>query len=121
VRKDDVGVAKNYLTAEELGALNRIVNFYLEFAELQALGRKSMTMRGWISKLDEFLQISERPLLDHGGNVSAEDARAKAEAEYAKYRALLDAQPRAIDAALDQAAAALKKLPRPKKPKPPKS
>jgi hypothetical protein len=120
VRKDDVGVAKNYLTAEELGALNRIVNFYLEFAELQALGRKPMTMRGWIAKLDEFLQISERPLLDHGGTVSAEAARAKAEAEYAKYRTLLDSQPRAVDAALDQAAAALKKLPRPKKPKPPK-
>jgi hypothetical protein len=120
VRKDDAHVAKNYLTAEELGALNRIVNVYLEFAELQALGRKPMTMRAWIAKLDEFLQISERPLLDHGGKVSAEEARAKAEAEYVKYRALLDAQPHAVDAALDQAAAALKKLPRPKKPKPPK-
>ena len=121
VRKDDVGVAKNYLTAGELQVLNRIVNFYLEFAELQALQRRPMTMRDWIAKLDDFLKLSGRSLLDHAGAVSAEHARAKAEQEYARYRALLDAQPRPVDAALDQAAAELKKLPRPKKPKPPKS
>lgn len=51
-RKTDVAIAKNYLQAEEIEALNRIVTAYLEFAELQALGRKPMTMEGWIAKLE---------------------------------------------------------------------
>jgi hypothetical protein len=100
--------------------LNRIVNLYIEYAELQALERKPMTMRDWITKLDEFLKISGRKLLDHAGKVSADDARAKAELEYSRYRALLDAQPQRIDAEFEQTAKELKKLPRPKKPKPPK-
>jgi len=120
VRKEDAAVAKNYLTEDELQVLNRIVNLYIEYAELQALERKAMTMRDWIVKLDEFLKISGRKLLDHAGKISAEEARAKAELEYAKYRALLDASPRAVDADFEKAAKALKKLPRPKKPNPPK-
>jgi len=120
VRKEDAAVAKNYLTEDELQVLNRIVNLYIEYAELQALGRKAMTMRDWIVKLDEFLKISGRKLLDHAGKISAEEARAKAELEYAKYRALLDASPRAVDADFEKAAKAMKKLPRPKKPKSPK-
>ena len=91
VRKDDVGIAKNYLTEDELQVLNRIVNLYIEYAELQALERKPMTMRDWITKLDEFLKISGRKLLDHAGKISAESAKAKAELEYARYRKLLDA------------------------------
>ena len=51
-RKDEAAIAKNYLAPEELDVLNRIVNLYLEFAELQALNRKPMTMQGWITKLD---------------------------------------------------------------------
>lgn len=120
VRKDDVGIAKNYLTEDELQVLNRIVNLYIEYAELQALERKAMTMRDWITKLDEFLKISGRKLLDHSGKISAESAKAKAELEYARYRKLLDAQPQRIDAEFEKAAKELKKLPRPKKPKPPK-
>lgn len=120
VRKDDVAVAKNYLTEDELRVLNRIVNLYIEYAELQALERKPMTMQEWITKLDEFLKISGRELLDHAGTVSAQTAKTKAELEYARYRALLDAQPRRIDAEFEQAAKALKQLPRPKKTKPPK-
>ena len=119
VRKDDVGIAKNYLTAEELQVLNRIVNFYIEFAELQALERKPMTMNNWISKLDEFLKISGRELLDHAGKISAETARAKAEKEYVRYRSLQDAQPHPVDAHFEQAAKQLqnvaKKLPKRKK------
>ena len=118
VRKDDVAVAKNYLTADELQVLNRIVNLYLEFAELQALERKPMTMQDWIAKLDEFLKISGRKLLDHAGKISAESARAKAELEYTRYRMLLDAQSQRVDAEFEKAAKALKNLPRPKKPKP---
>ena len=120
MRKDDAAIAKNYLTEEELQVLNRIVNLYIEYAELQALERKPMTMRDWISKLDEFLKISGRKLLDHAGTISAEAAKAKAELEYVRYRALLDLQPRAVDAEFEKAAKALKKLPRPKKAKPPK-
>ena len=118
VRKGDVAVAKNYLSEEELQVLNRIVNFYIEFAELQALERKPMTMSNWITKLDEFLKISGRELLDHAGKISAETAKAKAEMEYARYRSLQDAQPRAVDAHFEQAAKqiqdAAKKLPKSK-------
>jgi len=119
VRKGDVSVAKNYLSEDELQVLNRIVSLYIEYAELQALERKPMTMQGWITKLDEFLTISGRDLLDHAGIVSAESARSKAELEYGRYRALLDAQPQPIDAEFEKAAKDLKSLPRPKKPKPP--
>ncbi len=116
VRKDDVGIAKNYLTENELQVLNRIVNLYIEYAELQALERKAMTMQDWITKLDEFLKISGRQLLDHTGKISAESARAKAELEYARYRALLDAQPQRVDLEFEKAAKELKKLPKPRKP-----
>ena len=117
VRKEDVSIAKNYLTEEELQVLNRIVNLYLEYAELQALERKAMTMRDWVTKLDEFLKAAGRKLLDHAGKVSADDAKSKAEQEYARYRALLDSQPRAVDAAFDAAVKELKKLPAPKRKK----
>jgi hypothetical protein len=118
VRKDDVTVAKNYLTENELQILNRIVSLYIEYAELQALDRKPMTMRDWVTKLDEFLKVSGRALLGNSGETSAEQAREKAEAEYARYKALLDAQPRAIDAEFEKAAKRIQK-PKPKpKPKP---
>ena len=116
VRKDDVSVAKNYLTEDELQVLNRIVNLYLEYAELQALDRKPMTMQNWITKLDEFLKISGRELLDHTGNISADVAKAKAEAQYVEYRTLLDARPRSVDAEFERVVNDLKKLPRQSKP-----
>jgi len=120
VRKGDVSVAKNYLSEDELQVLNRIVSLYIEYAELQALERKPMTMQGWIVKLDEFLTISGRDLLDHAGSVSSESAKRKAELEYGRYRALLDAQPQSIDLEFEKAAIDLKNLPRPKQPKPQK-
>ena len=120
IRKEDVSIAKNYLDAEELGTLNRIVNAYIEFAELRALQRKVMTMGDWITKLDEFLKLSEHELLDHAGKITAEQAKMKAELEYRRYRALTDLQPRAADLDFEKAVAVLKKLPKPKKAKPPK-
>lgn len=114
VRKSDVVIAKNYLNAEELDVLNRIVNAYLEFAELQAKARKPMTMSNWIAKLDDFLRLSERELLDHAGKISAEAAKTKAELEYDRFRKLEDAKPRAVDADFDAAVEKLKKLPRKK-------
>ncbi|HMN41359.1 MAG TPA: virulence RhuM family protein [Phycisphaerales bacterium] len=109
IRKDDAAIAKNYLSEEELNTLNRIVTAYIEFAELQALGRCPMTMRDWITKLDEFLALSGRDLLTHAGTITAEQAKAKAETEYDRYRSLFDAQPRPIDAAFEQAVKQLKR------------
>ena len=120
IRKGDVAIAKNYLDGEELGTLNRIVTAYIEFAELRALQRKVMTMRDWITKLDDFLKLSEHELLDHAGKVSAEQAKVKAELEYSRYGALLASQPRTVDLDFEQAAKGLKKLPAPKTPKRPK-
>ena len=62
-RKADAVIAKNYLAADELRTLNRIVMAYLEFAELRALDRRPMYMADWIGKLEEFLRISEREVL----------------------------------------------------------
>lgn len=109
IRKDDVSVAKNYLDEEELNALNRIVSAYIEFAELQALNRKPMTMRDWIAKLDDFLKLSGRDLLTHAGKISAENAKSKAELEFDAYRQQIDQQPRPIDTHFEQAAHQLAK------------
>ena len=116
IRKEDVSIAKNYLEENELGTLNRIVNAYIEFAELQALQRKVMYMRDWITKLDEFLKLSEHELLGHAGLITTEQAKAKAEMEYARYRALQDAQPRPVDADFNKAVNHLKSLPPKKSP-----
>jgi len=83
----DAKIAKNYLTENELNQLNLIVSLYLDFAELQATSGRLMKMKDWISKLDDFLKLSEKELLTHSGNVSADAAVQKAEAEFDKYRA----------------------------------
>jgi hypothetical protein len=121
IRKDDVFVAKNYLNEKELDALNRIVNAYLEFAELRALQRKVMTMSEWITKLDDFLRLSEHELLGHLGKISADQAKTKAELEYERYRVFVDSQPRLIDKDFEKAVSELKKLPKSKKAKSMKS
>ncbi len=84
-KKTDITAAKNYLNEEELDTLNRIVNMYLEFAELQAIRRKPMYMADWISKLDEFMKISEREILTHAGKVSHEIAMLKANEEFERF------------------------------------
>lgn len=110
VRKADVSIAKNYLDAEEIDALNRIVNAYLEFAELQAGSRRPMYMRDWIVKLDDFLKLSDRDILRHAGSVSAENARLKAEAEFARYRETQAALPQPVDRDFEAAVDDVKKL-----------
>ena len=115
VRKTDVTVAKNYLTADELDALNRIVTAYLEFAELQARNRRPMYMRDWIAKLDDFLRLSEREILTHAGRVSHEVALAKAEGEFEKFQVGQLAQPTEVEKQFEAMVKDLKKLP-PKKP-----
>lgn len=96
-RKSDTSIAKNYLTEDELDGLNRIVNLYLEFAELRARDRKATTMAEWITKLDQFLQISDRPILDHAGSITAEKAKLKAELEYQQFKKHQDTLPTRVE------------------------
>lgn len=84
-KKADTEFAKNYLAEKELDVLNRIVNMYIEFAELQAIQKRPMYMAEWIVKLDEFMKISGRDVLEHAGKVSHELAMLKAQDEYDKY------------------------------------
>lgn len=84
--KSDAEVAKNYLEQEELDTLNNIVSMYLDFAELQARNKRPMNMQDWLTKLDDFLRISDRELLAHAGIVSAEVAKLKADTEYEKFK-----------------------------------
>lgn len=86
ITKRDVGIAKNYLSENELKQLNLIVSMYLDFAELQAMNGRLMKMKDWIDKLDDFLKVSEKALLTHSGKISHESAVEKANTEYDKYR-----------------------------------
>jgi len=95
-----VGVAKNYLTGEELRALNNLVEQYLIFAESQAERRVAMTMRDWVAKLEGFLTLNDREILTHAGRVSADLAREHAEREFAAFRA---AEDRALESDFDRA------------------
>jgi len=83
--RHEAEIAKNYLSEEEVDMLNRIVNLYLDFAELQAKSHVPMYMKDWIQKLDDFLKLSGKELLNHAGSVSAEVARLKANEEYDKF------------------------------------
>jgi len=85
VRKQDVTIAKNYLSEKELLALNNLVEQYLIFAEGRAMRRIPMHMADWIKKLDAFLSVNEREILTHAGRISHEMAREMAEAEYEKF------------------------------------
>ena len=87
VTKEDVSVAKNYLTEKELQTLNLLVSQFLDFAELQALEEKTMTMTAWISALDTILSGNGRALLTSKGTVSHRQAVEKAEHEFEIYRA----------------------------------
>jgi hypothetical protein len=82
VRKQDVGIAKNYLKEDEIKDLNEIVTMYLDYAERQARQRKTVTMEQWADKLDAFLKFNEQELLTHAGKVKAEVARKIAEDRY---------------------------------------
>jgi hypothetical protein len=88
IRKADVSIAKNYLNEEELRALNNLAEQYLIFAEGQATRRIAMTMQDWISKLEGFLTLNDREILQGAGKVSAELAKAHAEQEFDKFRVL---------------------------------
>jgi hypothetical protein len=90
IRKSDVSIAKNYLTEEELRALNNLAEQYLIFAEGQAARRIAMTMQDWITKLEGFLTLNDREVLQDAGKVSAQIAKDHAEQEFIKFKAIDD-------------------------------
>jgi hypothetical protein len=85
IRKTDLSIAKNYLTYEEIEALNNLVEQYLVFAEGQAKRRIPMYMKDWITKLNGFLTLNDREILEHAGSISHELAKDKAEKEFEIY------------------------------------
>ena len=123
IRKADVTIAKNYLTEQEIGELNRIVSMYLDYAEDQAHRKRAMHMTDWIARLDAFLRFNERNILTHAGKVSHELAEEHAHAEFLKYdehrRALEAQQPTGdFDRLVDETKQVQAKLPPPKPEKP---
>ena len=91
IRKSDVVIAKNYLTEDELGMLERLVNAYLEFAENAALRHIPMTMEAWEKRLDKFVAIWDGPItIEQVENVTAAIAEEHAENEFEKYRIVQD-------------------------------
>lgn len=84
--KKETEIAKNYLNEKELDILNRMVTAYLEIAELQAMNRKPMYMKDWVSRLDDFLTMTGNDILSHAGKVSHQKALEKAHAEYEKFK-----------------------------------
>lgn len=86
IRKTDVIIAKNYLNEEELSALNNLVEQYLIFAQGQAQRRIPMYMSSWIEKLNGFLTLNDRQILNNAGSISHELAKENAEREYEKFK-----------------------------------
>lgn len=86
ITKADTHIAKNYLSEDELNILNLLVSRFLDYAELQAVSKKAMTMNDWKERLDMELKSVGREILPDNGKVSHEQAIKKADIEYAKYR-----------------------------------
>ena len=90
ILKEDVSIANNYLNKDELEALGRIVNSFLDLAEDMARRKIPMTMEDWAKRLDMFLEISSRNILTDAGAISAEIARQHAESEFEKFGIVQD-------------------------------
>ena len=90
IQKYDVSIAKNYLSKEELQALERIVTMYLDYAEYQASRHIPMTMQDWSQRLNRFLEFNEHEILHDTGRVTHEIAKDFAESEFEKYRIVQD-------------------------------
>lgn len=70
IRRSDVEVAKNYLTEQELDALNKIVTAYLDIAEVHALNKEPMYMKDWLETIDDYLKMTRRDILTSSGHIS---------------------------------------------------
>jgi len=90
IQKFDVGVAKNYLTEDEMAQLQRLVSAYLDLAESMALRKIPMTMNDWETRLNRFIAATDLEILQDAGKVTAEIAQAHAESEFEKYRIVQD-------------------------------
>jgi len=90
IQKFDVSVAKNYLSEGEMAQLQRLVSAYLDLAEDMALRNIPMTMADWEKRLNRFIEATDREVLQDAGKVTAEIAKAHAEAEFEKYRVIQD-------------------------------
>lgn len=90
IQKFDVVVAKNYLTEAEMAQLQRLVSAYLDLAEDMALRQIPMTMQDWETRLNRFIEATDREVLQDAGKVTTEIARAHAESEFEKYRIVQD-------------------------------
>ncbi|MCH7397952.1 virulence RhuM family protein [Belliella sp. DSM 107340] len=90
IQKFDVSVAKNYLSENEMQQLQRLVSAYLDIAEDMANRQIPMTMEDWESRLNKFIEATDREILQNAGKVTAEIAKAHAESEFEKYRIIQD-------------------------------
>ncbi len=90
IQNFDVSVAKNYLTGSEMAQLQRLVSAYLDIAEDMALREIPMTMQDWETRLNRFIEATDREILQDAGRVTAEIAKAHAESEFEKYRIIQD-------------------------------
>ena len=88
--KSDVSIAKNYLKENELQALGRLVNAYLDMAKDMAERHIPMTMEDWAKRIDKFLDATDREILQDAGHITAEYAKEYAESEFEKYRVIQD-------------------------------
>lgn len=88
--RSDVSVAKNYLKQNELQALGRLVNAYLDIAKDMAERHIPMTMEDWAKRIDKFLDATNRDILQDAGSITAEYAKQYAESEFEKYRVIQD-------------------------------
>lgn len=90
IQKFDVAIAKNYLTEHEMAQLERLVSAYLDVAESMALRKIPMTMQDWETRLNRFIEATDRDVLQDAGRVTAEIAKTHAESEFEKYRIVQD-------------------------------
>jgi hypothetical protein len=90
IQKFDVVVAKNYLTESEMAQLQRLVSAYLDLAEDMAMRQIPMTMQDWETRLNRFIEMTDRDILQDAGKVTAEIAKTYAESEFEKYRIIQD-------------------------------
>jgi hypothetical protein len=90
IQKFDVVVAKNYLTDDEMAQLQRLVSAYLDVAESMALRKIPMTMQDWETRLNRFIEATDRGVLQDAGKVTAEISKTHAESEFEKYRIVQD-------------------------------
>ena len=97
IRRPDVEIAKNYLSAEELDALNKIVSAYLDIAEVNALSQEPMYMKDWLSTIDDYLKMTRRDILDTKGRVTHSQALEKAHREYEICKARYDELPSKVE------------------------